>query len=112
MTEDEESIENTLKSVKDMIKSSRKGSSVGDEILELTEDDLFDEQDEDYQDIDDYKKTLKTSSPINQLLTPIDNNSNISLEQAIAESIKPFLKDWLDQTITSIVKRELKKQDK
>lgn len=112
MTEDEESIENTLKSVKDMIKSSRKNSDLDDGVLELTEDDLFDDQDEDYQDIDDNKKTLKNPTPINQLLTPIGNNGNISLEQAIAESIKPLLKDWLDQAITSIVKRELEKQDK
>lgn len=112
MTEDKESIENTLKSVKDMIKSSRNNSSLDDEILELTEDDLFDDQDEDYQDVDDDKKILKNNTSINQLLTPIDNNSKIALEQAIAESIKPFLRDWLDQTITSIVKRELKKQDK
>ncbi len=109
---EEESIENTLRSVRDMIKSSREAVPDTNEILELTEDDLFDEQDEDSQDVDDYKKIVKKSPIINQLLTPIDNTSKISLEQAIAESIKPFLKDWLDQTITSIVKRELGKQDK
>lgn len=106
---EEESIENTLKSVKDLIKSSRQKPSSDKEILELTEDDLFDEEDEDHQDYEPNKKIVKKNSSINQILTPMVNNSSIVLEQAIAESIKPFLKDWLEETVTSIVKRELKK---
>lgn len=109
MSGNQEEIENTLKSVKDLINSSRKISDSDNEILELTEDDLFDEQDENSQDVDDYKKNKIKKPVINQFLTSVDDTVNNSLEKAIAESIKPFLKEWLEQTITEIIKKELKK---
>ncbi len=110
MADNQDEINRTLQSVKEMIQSSRKTSSSNDEILELTEDDLFDEADEDAQDIDDYKKNTTNTQQINQILTPVQNNNNISLEKAIAESIKTYLKEWIEQTALEIIRKELKKR--
>jgi cell pole-organizing protein PopZ len=73
--EEEQSVENTLKSVKKLITSPSKGSDSNEEILELTEDDLFDELDEDYQDDGAIPKKEKKNFSINQFLTSIDNNN-------------------------------------
>lgn len=109
MAEDQEEIDNTLKSVRNLINSSRKSTQSDNEILELTEDDLFDERDEDAQDIDQYKKNEVRTKQINQLLTPVANNKNNVLEKAIAESIKPYLKEWIEEIVIDSIKKELKK---
>ena len=73
--EEEQSIENTLKSVKKLITSPSEKSDSNKEVLELTEDDLFDELDEDYQDDGAIPKISKKNFSINQFLTSIDNTS-------------------------------------
>lgn len=109
MAENEESLENTLKSVKGLINSGRVSATSNEEILELTEDDLFDEEDLDHQEHIKNQKKSKKDNSINQLLTPMVNNINIGLEQVIAESLKPYLKEWINEIVSEAVQREFNK---
>lgn len=72
---EEDSIENTLKSVRRLIKSPQKYSLSDQEVLELTEDDIYDELDEDYQDPDNNSKINEKISNVNQFLTTLENNN-------------------------------------
>lgn len=82
--EEEQSIENALNKVKDLMVSPKKPLD-DNEILELTEDDLFDELDEDYQceslenDINKQK-----NPPINENLTK-DTHTHINKDNLISE---------------------------
>lgn len=98
MTE-EDSLENTLRSVKELIKTPQK-KTLDEEVLELTEDDLLDEEDEDHLD---YNPEV-----VNQKLT-LNNHNDIALEQVIAEAVKPLLKGWVEQIVADAVTKELNK---
>lgn len=95
----DDSLEDALKSVKELIKTPQK-KSLEEEVLELTEDDLLDEEDEDHLD---YSPKI-----VNQKLT-LKNHNDITLEQIIAEAVKPLLKEWVEQTVAEAVAKELNK---
>jgi cell pole-organizing protein PopZ len=161
MQQTEESLESTLQAIRKLMSSSNKeqGYKEDDEdILELSEDDILDEQDEDaYLDYRFEKKETK-SDVINENLTPnLDNatdknliyneSDNLISAETAAKSIasikelikkaeqqnkflkkevsnadslvdittkelKPFLKEWLNEHLPSIVEgiveREIK----
>jgi hypothetical protein len=98
MTQDD-SLEDALKSVKELINTPQK-KSLEEEVLELTEDDLLDEEDEDHLD---YNPRI-----VNQKLT-LKNHNDIALEQIIAEAVKPLLKEWVEQMVADAVTKELNK---
>lgn len=72
--EDDQTIKSTLNSVKCLIKSPQKYALSEKDVLELTEDDLYDELDEDHIDQDDNLKISEKMLSINQMLTSLDDN--------------------------------------
>ena len=72
MEEKEQPIQQALKGIKELMTSPVKASDPSEDVLELTEDDLYDELDEDYQDEFNQEKT----DSVNENLTQMDHSSN------------------------------------
>ena len=148
MHEEDESVANRLKAIKDLMHSEHKISNDND-ILELTEDDLYDEQqDEDFlptesdnitnvnenltkilqnsnNDLNEVKNhkvnneghlieeasATKSVESLKALIKKLEkttaevakNTKNITLEEVVTDTLKPYLKDWLSQYLHSIV---------
>jgi cell pole-organizing protein PopZ len=88
--EAEQSIEHALKAVKELMSTPPKSAETGKDVLELTEDDLFDELDEDYKcDLLEDKIEIKTNC-VDEDLTKIDHASvrqeNLVSEENAAKS--------------------------
>ena len=72
MEEKEQPIQQALKGIKELMTSPVKASDPSEDVLELTEDDLYVELDEDYQDEFNQEKT----DSVNENLTQMDHSSN------------------------------------
>lgn len=70
----EDEIAYKINSVKELIRSPKKYNLSEQEVLELTEDDIYDELDEDIQDPDEYNNIDKKDDVVNQILTSLGNN--------------------------------------
>lgn len=81
--EDDQTIKSTLNSVRCLIKSPQKYTLSEKDVLELTEDDLYDELDEDHVDQDDNLKISEKMLSINQMLTSIDDNQTKIEESSV-----------------------------
>ena len=83
MEEKEQPIEQALKEIKELMNSPAKSSDNNQDILELTEDDLYGELDEDYQYEFPQEKIEKKTDSINENLTQIghpDKRKDLPLE--------------------------------
>ncbi len=76
MEEKEQPIQQALKGIRELMSSPPKSPDAGEDVLELTEDDLFDELDEDYQCDFEQKKIKEKTNSVNENLTEIGHPNN------------------------------------
>lgn len=104
MVHSEESIEANLKAIRELMNCNSAKSNANNDLLELTEDDLVDSQDEDAF-VNDFSKENIDGDSCN-MIAKKDNQ----LENLIIDAVRPLLKNWLDENLESII-RDIAKEE-
>lgn len=106
MNQRENSVEDSLKTIRDLMQSSQ--NFLNEEVLELTEDDLVDELDEDAYEIYLNDKKNKNDTNINEILTQNSYSANITSADDAVKSIET-LKSLIKKAEQPIKKHQLNK---
>lgn len=127
MYKEQEKLQHTFNEIRDLMKS-RNIVFDDEEILELTEDDLYESQDDDIlaDDLYDFKtyrseqsynnqaeKATKSLETLKDLIKRVDNpivDNNNNVTKAASENIKNVLEDWLNNNFSNIISKAIKKE--